>query len=69
MTERERKRESTREERQAERETEKQAGSLLSREPNVRLEPRALRSSPEPKADAELTEPPRHPKPLPFNKR
>lgn len=33
----------------------------LNREPDGRLHPRALGSLPEPKADAEPTEPPRHP--------
>ena len=32
-----------------------------SREPNAGLNPRALGSGPMPKADAQLTEPPRHP--------
>ena len=39
-----------------------EAGSPVSREPNVRLDPRILRSWPEQTADAELTEPHRHPK-------
>ena len=38
-----------------------EAGSMLSREPNVGLDPRTPRSWPEPKADALLTEPPRCP--------
>ena len=33
----------------------------LSREPNVGSDPRTLGSQPEPKAGAQLTEPPRHP--------
>ena len=32
-----------------------------SREPNVGLEPRTPRSRPKPKADAQLTESPKHP--------
>ena len=33
----------------------------LSREPDMGLDPRTLRSQPEPKADTLLTEPSRHP--------
>jgi len=38
-----------------------ETGSLLSREPSAGLDPGALGSWPEPKADIELTEPPRRP--------
>ena len=60
MTEREKERASKQGELQAEGEGE--AGSPLRREPNVGLDPRILRSWPEPKADAEPTEPPRYPR-------
>ena len=39
-----------------------EADSPLSRKPDVVLNPRTLRSWPEPKADASLTEPHSHPK-------
>ena len=39
---------------------ERQADSLLSAEPNLGLDPRTLRSWPETKSDAQLTEPPRY---------
>ena len=44
-----------------ERDEEGEAGSPLSREPNVGLDPRTLGSWPEPKADTSPTEPPRCP--------
>ena len=43
-------------------EGEGKAHSPLSREPNVGLDPRILRSRPRPKVDTHLTEPPRCPK-------
>ena len=42
-------------------EGEGEADSLLSREPDMGLDPRTLRSQPEPKADSQPTEPPRGP--------
>ena len=42
-------------------EGEGEAGSSLSGEPNVGLDPRTLRSCPELKADTQLTEPPKCP--------
>lgn len=46
---------------QWERQAEGEAGSLLSKEPDVGLDPRTAGSWPEPEADAQPTEPPRHP--------
>ena len=43
-----------------------EAGSPVSREPDVELNPRTPGSCPELKADAQPTEPPRHPQWLPF---
>ena len=40
---------------------EREAGFPLSREPDVGLDPRTLRSRPELEADASLTKTPRHP--------
>ena len=51
--------ETAREGTQAEGVGEGEAGSPLSREPNVGLDPRTLGSQPEPKADASPTKPPR----------
>ena len=45
-------------------ETEGETGSPWSREPDVGLNPRTLGSGSEPKADAQLIEPPGHPFPL-----
>ena len=42
-------------------EGEGEAGSPLSREPDMGFNPRTLRSQPEPKADAKWTEPPKCP--------
>ena len=42
-------------------EGEGEAGSPLSQEPDVGLNPKTQGSGPEPKADAQPTEPPRHP--------
>ena len=42
-------------------EAEGEAGSPLSREPNLGLDPRTLESQSKPKAEASPTEPPRHP--------
>ena len=39
-----------------------EADSLLSKEPDKGLDPRTLRSRPEPKADTQPTELPKHPK-------
>lgn len=47
-------------------EGEGEAGSLWTREPQVRLHPRTLGSQPEPKADTHPTEPPRRPIKAPF---
>ena len=44
-----------------EREREREVDSLLSRKPDVRLDPRTWRPRPEPKSDAQQTEPPRYP--------
>jgi len=41
-------------------EGERQADSPLSEEPHAGLYPRTLRSGPEPRSDAQPTEPPRH---------
>ena len=53
---------------QGERQAEGEAGSLPSKEPNEGLDPRTLGSRPKPKADAQLTEPPRCPSILLFKK-
>ena len=42
---------------------EQEADSVLSRQPDVGLNPRTLGSQPERKSDTSLTEPPRHPRP------
>ena len=39
----------------------REAGFMLSAEPDRGLDPKTLRSGPEPKSDAEPTEPPRSP--------
>ena len=52
--------------REAGREREEEAGSLLSREPNVGLDPRTLESSPESKAEA-LTHRATQVPPLPYD--
>jgi len=44
-----------------------EAGFPLSREPNAGLDPRTLGSRPEPKADAQPTEPPRRSSKVIFN--